>query len=99
MLGKTVGYDFEEPFPVQVPGEDKPIPSSKIGDYIDAEFFHYYNFYTYTKHAGAPMSGGWLEYPEWIPQLLANFDNTFDVIKAHYEREAYKGINHGRSKS
>jgi len=68
------------------------VPSSKIGEYVNAELDYYLRFYNYTKHAGPPLSGGWTDWPPWIPQLLVYFDNAVDAVGAHNEREAYQGI-------
>jgi hypothetical protein len=97
LLGRTKSFDADDPFPVTVPGEKKPVSSAKIGDYVNAELYHYWQFYTNTKHAGSPYSGGWLSFPEWIPQLLAFFDNAVDSIKIHNENEAYRAarVKHG----
>jgi len=99
LLGYDKNEDIGDPFPVIIPGEDKPIPSSKIEDYVNEDLYHYYEFYIYCKHAGAPYSGGWLEYPPWIPQLLTYFDIAIDAVRAHNEREAYRQarLNHGGS--
>jgi hypothetical protein len=79
-----------------VPGEDKPVSSKKIGEYVNAELYHYWQFYNNSKHAGQPFAGGWTEWPAWAPQLLAVFDNAVDAVRAHYEREAYRGVKRGR---
>jgi len=97
LLGKTESESIDDPWPITLPGEEKPISSSKIGGYINEDFGYYYQFYTKTKHAGAPLSGGWTEWPAWIPQLISYFDNAIEAVKIHNEREAYKGIKHGRS--
>jgi hypothetical protein len=92
LLGKTQSEGGDDPWPVVLPGEDKPLPSNKIGDYVNGEFFHYYQFYINTKHAGPPFAGGWTEWPAWVAQLLTYFDNAIDVVRAHNERLAYEGI-------
>jgi len=95
LLGYTKNDKSSEAWPIVIPGEDKPIPSNRIEDYVNAEVYHYYEFYIYTKHAGSPLSGGWTEWPAWIPQILTYFDNALDAIRAHNEREACKRLGHG----
>jgi hypothetical protein len=96
LLGKTKS-ETGEPWPVIVPGEDKPVSSCKIGEYVNAELCHYWQFYTNTKHAGLPFAEGWTQWPAWVPQLLAHFDHAADAVRAHNEREAYRnaGVKHG----
>ena len=97
MLGETENTSGDDPWPVMVPGEDSPVLSSKIGEYVNAEFYHYWQFYINTKHAGPPFAGGWTEWPPWVPELLARFDYAVDCVRAHNEREAYRnaGVKHG----
>jgi len=90
LLGKTESEGGDDPWPIVLPGEKKPVASNKIGKYVNGELGHYLQFYTNTKHAGPPFSGGWTEWPAWIPQLLAHFDNAIDIVKAHNERLAYQ---------
>jgi len=79
-----------EPEPVVLAGEDKAVSSNKIGSYVNEELRHYWQFYQYAKHAGQPFNGGWLDCPEWVPQIMLHFDNAVDIVRAHNEREAYK---------
>lgn len=74
-----------------IPGEAKPVPSNRVSKYVNNDFIHYYNFYTDFKAAGAPpYTTGWLEWPEWILQLIKTFDHVIEQIKRHYEKEAYR---------
>ena len=90
MLGRTKNEDSSDPWPVVLPGEENPVLSTKIEGYLNAVFWHYYQFYFNTKHAGPPLSGGWTEWPPWIPQLLSYFDNAIEVVKLDAEKQAYK---------
>jgi hypothetical protein len=82
---------------VILPGEKKPLASDKIGEYVNGEFLHYYQFYINTKHAGPPFSGGWTQWPPWVPQLLAYFDNAVDTVRAYNDCQAYEQarVKHG----
>ncbi|MDR1390671.1 MAG: hypothetical protein LBJ31_11940 [Treponema sp.] len=65
-------------------GVEKPVPSNKIGEYVNYEFWHYYHFYTKCKSAGPPLPYGWLDWPVWIVQLMTHFDA---VLKSKQRRE------------
>ena len=79
MLGKTENYGTpDDPWPVQVPGLSRVILSTKITEYVSGEFWYYYNFYNSCKHGGPPYSGGWLDWPPWIVQLITAFDTVID---------------------
>ena len=92
MLGKTENYGSADPWPINLPGENKPVRSDRIEEYLTNEFWHYYQFYINTKHCGQPYSCGWIEWPGWIPQLLSHFDNAIEVVKRDAERRAYQGV-------
>jgi hypothetical protein len=82
--------DEGDPFPVALPGGGKAILSTKIGSYLDAEFWHYYQIYINTKHCGPPFSGGWAGWPPWLCQLVCHFDGAVDLARSHNEAAAYK---------
>jgi len=90
LLGKTESEGFEEPWPVELPGESKPLSSAKIGEYINSELFYYYRFYINTRHCGSPLLPGWTEWPAWVPQLITYFDNTIEIVQRYNERKAYR---------
>ena len=90
MLGKTGSEYSDDPLPVVLPGEKKPVSSAKIGEYINDAFWYYYQFYTNTKHCGPPLAGVWTDWPGWIPQLISHFDSAVDLVRAHNEREAWR---------
>jgi len=93
---KSEGGD--DPWPVVLPGERKPISSARIEEYITSEFFFYYKFYINTKHSGSPFPAGWTSWPPWVPQLLAHFDTAVEAVRNHNEAMAYKqaGIDNGK---
>jgi hypothetical protein len=100
LLGKTpVPFD-SEPWPIEIPGEDEPLNSLEIGNYLNPEFFYYYKFYASCKHAGPPLSGGWTEWPCWILQLITHFDSAIETVRAHRRQPGVtvtaKGPPHGR---
>ena len=93
-MGKTKDERMDDPFPIVLPGETKPVPSNQVSKYINREFEHYYVFYTDFKVAGAPpYTTGWLDWPEWILQLVKAFDHVIEQVKSHYEKEAYRDWN------
>ena len=89
-MGRTNSEGGGDPFPVELPGEEKPVISSKIGEYVNSEFLYYYQVYSNTKHCGQPLAGAWTDWPGWIPQLMSHFDSAVDKVRAHNEREAYR---------
>jgi len=91
LLGKTESEGGNDPWPIVLPGETKPVASNKIGKYVNAELDHYLQFYTRTKHAGPPFDGGWTEWPAWVPQLLVYFDIAYDIVRTHNKRLADQG--------
>jgi len=97
LAGKTDAEYTDDPWPIVVPGGDRPLSSNKIGEYVNGEFFHYYRFYLNTKHCGPPFAPGWTEWPAWVCQLIARFDSDVDLVRAHNEREAYRqaGVKYG----
>jgi hypothetical protein len=85
LLGKTENYGISDPWPIVVPGEAKPISSARVEEYVNAEFYYYYNFYTGCKHAGNPYPGGWIEWPPWTVQLITAFDTIIDRDRRDHE--------------
>jgi len=78
---------LKNPYPVFIPGRGEPVLSHKVEDYVNAEFFYYYNFYTSCRRAGPPFAGGWTEWPSWVPQLLAAFDTIIESDRINSERK------------
>jgi len=73
-----------EPWPISIPGIEKPIRSDKIKQYFDSAFWFYEDFYMKTKHCANGNynpQNPWTEWPEWIPQLITEFDNATDQIR------------------
>jgi hypothetical protein len=75
----------DDPYPVDIFGEDKPISDSKIGSYLNDDFYFYLNIYKNTKSFGIPhLYTSWLDAPRWLLQLMSLFD---DIT---HEYELYK---------
>ena len=79
-----------EPWPIVLPGEAKPLSSTKVGEYVNDELFYYAEFYSNFKHAGPPFSGGWAEWPQWCLQIIRAFDDTFEEVRAWRQEKAYR---------
>ena len=69
-----------DPYPVNIFNENKPIPDSKIGDYINDEFNYYLNIYENNKMFGLPYKN-WFEMPKWLIDL----HKLFNQIEAEFE--------------
>jgi hypothetical protein len=52
--------------------------SYRVEEYVNADFYYYYNFYTSCKHAGNPLPGVWTDWPQWVVQLMAAFDTIIE---------------------
>jgi hypothetical protein len=96
LVGKTESEGGDDPWPVVLPGEEKPLPSNKIGEYVTGEFWHYYQFYINTKHCGLPFAAGWTDWPAWVPQLISHFDSVIEQVRNYNERMAYQELKRGR---
>jgi hypothetical protein len=94
LSGKTENDDSGEPWPIVVPGIPKPVPSNRVGEYVNHEFWYYYEFYTRCKSAGPPFPAGWTEWPPWIPQLLAAFDPVLESKRRLADME-FQAALHG----
>ena len=78
---------LKNPYPILVPGRREPVLSYKVEDYVNDEFFYYYNFYTSCKHAGLPYRLGWAEHPPWAAQLMTAFDTVIENDRLNSERK------------
>jgi hypothetical protein len=74
-----------DPYPVEVFSE-KTIPDTKIGEYLNSEFYYYLNIYKNIKSFGLPYPNSWLDNPHWLLSLVFLFDD----IGIEYEK--YKKI-------
>jgi hypothetical protein len=66
--------------PVSLTGEEKPIRSNEIEEYLDEGFWYYLDVYYTYKHAGPPFSTGWSEWPAWFLTLIRAFDRVYAEI-------------------
>jgi len=76
--------EFGEPWPVIIPGLDRPIRSDRVASYFDSSFWYYQDFYMKTKHCSNgnyDPQRPWTEWPEWIPQLITEFDSATEQIR------------------
>ena len=97
LLGKTESEGGGDPWPIVLPGEEKPISSSKIGEHVNSELIYYWKIYQNTKCSGPPLPSGWIEWPAWLPQLILHFDNAIESVRSYNEGQAYKlaRLRHG----
>jgi len=73
---------LNEPHPVTIFGEPKPISDKKIGKYLTDEIFYYINLYTKIKKFGLPhIYKSWLDAPQWLMEL----HDLFELTEAEYE--------------
>ena len=90
LQGETENSGGDDPFPLPLPGEAKPVLSSDVEKYVNEELFFYYRFYLDCKHSGPPFGGGWTEWPPWACQLLRHFDSAVEAVRRHNELQAYR---------
>ena len=79
-----------------MPGEANAVPSNKVSDFVDSDFYYYYDFYAGFKCAGPPWACGWLDWPPWTLQLINNFDAVIEEMKRYNEEQAYRNMRAGR---
>jgi hypothetical protein len=60
---------------------EKTISDSKIGNYLNSEFYHYLMIYKNVKSFGLPYHN-WLDSPKWLILLI----HLFDEINEEYDR-------------
>ncbi len=82
-----------------VPGLEKPVASTKVEEYVNEEFLLYYDFYTSFRHAGPPWAAGWLEWPPWVPRLVAVFDGIIEGERIRGERKFQAALHGARLKT
>jgi hypothetical protein len=87
LSGRTENEGGADPWPVRLPGEEKPVSSARVEEYVNGEFFYYYNFFSNCKHAGSPWPSGWLDWPPWTVQLMTAFDGIIDRERRDNERK------------
>lgn len=73
----------DDPYPIVVFGIKKPVPSTKIGKYLNSEFFHYLSIYKNVKNYGLPYKT-FLDAPQWLLDLI----DKFDAVTEEYNRYA-----------
>jgi hypothetical protein len=78
----------DDPYPITVFGLNKPVSSSKISKYLNAEFYYYLNIYKNIKKYGLPYNN-WLSAPHWLLNLIEKFDS---VTEEYNRYKAIKGI-------
>jgi hypothetical protein len=93
LLGKTKNEDAADPWPVEVPGEEKPVSSARIEEFVNEEFFYYYNFFTNCKRLGNPYPSGWLDWPPWTVQIMTAFGTVIDRENKNNEYKFLAGIH------
>jgi len=74
----------DDPHPVQIFGEAKPIPDTKLGRYLCGGFFYYVNVYENNKMFGLPFRD-WTEMPEWMTEMhkmFARIENEYEGWRA-----------------
>jgi hypothetical protein len=77
-------YNDNDPYPLNVLG--RVVPSNKLREYNNNNFWHYLNFYARVKRVGNPFNRGWLEWPPWCVQLLMAFDVAQETVSAYNQR-------------
>lgn len=82
----------DDPYPVSVYGEDRPVPDSRIGRYMDGDFFFYNGVAEKVRRYGLPYPS-WLDAPQWLLELCGDFE------RVDTEWENWKTAQaHGRGK-
>ena len=73
-------FRIDEPHPVEIWGEEKPISEKKLPKYLTDDVFHYIDVYENNNKFGFPYKD-WTQMPQWLIQL----HKMFDRLKAEYE--------------
>jgi len=71
---------LNEPHPIDIFGEEKPISDKKLSKYLTDDVFHYIEIYENNNKFGFPYKD-WTEMPPWLTGL----HKTFDRLKTEYE--------------
>ena len=75
-------YTINEPHPIEIYGEPKPISEKKVGKYLTDDAFHYINLYSKIKKFGLPhIYASWMDVPEWLLDL----HDMFERVDLEYE--------------
>jgi len=62
-----------EPYPITIFNEEKPISDNKICKYINDEFNYYVSLYENIKEFG--LHCNWVDAPSWLLNLVKDFKN------------------------
>jgi len=87
LLGVTKNDGYKDPYPIVIPGRKEAVLSYKVEEYVNDEFYFYWNFYNCCKHCGLPYTFGWAEHPPWVAQLIVVFDNIIENEKTNGDRK------------
>ena len=82
---KQTKTTLNEPHPITIFGESKPISDTKIGKYLTDEIFYYINLYVKIKKFGLPhIYKSWLDVPQWLMELYDLFELT-EIEHEHFQ--------------
>jgi len=88
---KTNTFTINEPHPVEIYGESRPISEKKVGKYLTDDAFHYINLYDRIKKFGLPhIYESWLDVPEWLLDLHDIFERVDSEYEAYQAGRQYK---------
>jgi len=75
-------HAINEPHPVEIYGEEKPVSEKKVGKYLTDDAFYYINLYDKIKKFGLPhIYESWLDVPKWLLDL----HDMFERVDLEYE--------------
>ena len=78
-------YTINEPHPIEIYGEGKPISERKVGKYLTDDAFYYINLYNKIKKFGLPhIYESWMDVPEWLLDLHDMFERV-DLEYEHWQ--------------
>jgi len=79
-----------EPHPVEIYGESKPISDTKIGRYLTDDTFYYINLYNKIKKYGLPhIYKSWMDAPDWLMEMCDLFERADSEYEAYQANKQY----------
>jgi len=81
-------YAINEPHPVEIWGEEKPISEKKLPKYLTDDVFHYIDIYENICNFGLPYDN-WLSAPSWLLDMYKMFKSLEKQYEHHLASKQY----------
>ena len=78
-----------EPYPITIFNEEKPISDNKICKYIGDEFNYYLNIYENIKTFGLPQKD-WTQAPHWLLEMCKMIKSIENEYESYQIQKQYK---------